>query len=518
MHIRDWAEKTPDTIAIRTLGAGDTLTFAELEAGSNRGAHLLRQLGLERGDAFAVWSGNSTRYLEIVFTMQRAGLYMVPIASKLTAPEAAYIVNDAKARVLIVDATLGAAAEDMSREAAQLCPDVEHFFAMRGSLPGLRSWEAETAKLPGTPIADQSTGLAMVYSSGTTGKPKGVHRALPEAAFDDPDFYTLFHKQQFDPQPGTAFLATAPLYHTGPLAFVVSELKLGASIVVCEKFDAEQVLAAIETYQVQRGQFVPTMFTRMLKLPDEIRGKYDVSSIQLALHSAAPCPIQVKRMMIEWWGPVLFEIYGGTENVGSTMIDSHEWLKKPGSVGRLMQGSVHVCAEDGSELAPSETGLIYFEGNASFKYLGDEDKTRDSRHPFNENWATFGDIGRVDEDGYLFLSDRRAFMIICGGVNIYPQEAENLLVMHPQVTDVAVFGVPDPDMGEQVKAVVQPADGTMAGPELEAELITYCRDHLASLKCPKSIDFEADLPRDPTGKMMKRQLRERYLKSAQAAN
>jgi acyl-CoA synthetase (AMP-forming)/AMP-acid ligase II len=291
---------------------------------------------------------------------------------------------------------------------------------------------------------------------------------------------------------------------------VMAEMRLGATVLVFEKFDAEAVLAAIEKHRVQRGQLVPTMFTRMLKLPPEVRARYDVSSLRLAIHSAAPCPIEVKQAMIDWWGPVLFEIYGGTENAGSTMIDSHEWLKKPGSVGRCMQGKLRICGEDGAELDPNETGVIYFEGGATFSYLNDPEKTRQARHPQHPDWATFGDIGRVDEDGYLFLSDRRSFMIICGGVNIYPQEAENVLALHPDVADVAVFGVPDPDMGEQVKAAVQPADWAKAGPKLEAELIAYCRARLASLKCPKSVDFERELPRDATGKMQKRQLRDRY--------
>jgi acyl-coenzyme A synthetase/AMP-(fatty) acid ligase len=371
--------------------------------------------------------------------------------------------------------------------------------------------------MPGTPIADQSGGATMIHSSGTTGKPKGVRQPLPTEPFDEENFYQKFHRAIFNTEPNSAFMVTAPLYHTGPLSMVMADLRMGGTALVFEKFDAEKVLEAIEKHQVRRAQFVPTMFTRMLKLPDEVRARYDVSSMKAAMHSAAPCPVEVKRAMIEWWGPVLYEIYGGTENAGSTLIDSHAWLAKPGSVGRMMQGKVHVCAEDGTELGAGETGLLYFEGGSDFSYLNDPDKTRDSRHPVHLHWATFGDIGRVDADGYIFLSDRRAFMIICGGVNIYPQEAENLLTLHPKVADVAVFGVPDPDMGEQVKAVVQPTEWAQAGPELEAELIAYCRGQLASLKCPRSIDFERELPRDPTGKMMKRELRERYWRKAPAA-
>jgi acyl-coenzyme A synthetase/AMP-(fatty) acid ligase len=510
MHISHWAERTPDAVAIRMAGSGETRTFVELEHGSNRAAHLLRELGLKRGDVFALWSSNNPQFMEIAWAMQRAGLVMTPIAAKLHASEAAYIINDSGARVVIVDASIGGAAQELAREARALCPTVETFFSIRGELPGLASWEAAAASMPATPIADQSCGRQMIYSSGTTGKPKGVRQPLPTEAFDADGGYEVFHRTMFKPEPGTVFAATAPLYHSGPLAMVMAEMRLGATVLIFEKFDAEAVLAAIQRHRVQRGQYVPTMFTRMLKLPPDVRARYDVSSVRLAIHSAAPCPIEVKQAMIDWWGPVLFEIYGGTENAGSTMIDSHEWLKKPGSVGRGMQGKVHICDENGAELGPNETGLIYFEGGSTFSYLNDPEKTRQARHPRHPDWATFGDIGRVDEDGYLFLSDRRAFMIICGGVNIYPQEAENVLALHPEVADVAVFGVPDPDMGEQVKAAVQPADWAKAGPSLEAELIAYCRTRLASLKCPKSIDFERELPRDAAGKMMKRQLRDRY--------
>jgi long-chain acyl-CoA synthetase len=517
MFIDHWARKTPDSTAILMAGSEEKVTFAELERASNQSAHLMRSLGLKRGDVFAVWSGNNPQYLELAFTMQRAGLYMCPVASKLTASEAAYIVCDSGARVLIIDAGIGAHAEELARKISRLCPKVERVFALRSDLPGAERWEQAAAALPGTPIADQSAGMTMIYSSGTTGQPKGVHRPLSDQAYDDEDPLQLMHRHVFATQPGTVFVATAPLYHTGPLHFVLAELRLGATVLVFEKFDAEKVLAGIERHKAMRGQFVPTMFTRMLKLPEEVRGRYDVSSIKLALHSAAPCPVEVKQAMIEWWGPVLFEIYGGTENAGSTMIDSQEWLKKPGSVGKSMLGTIHICGEDGHELPPGETGTIYFEGNAGFDYLNDQAKTRDSRHPVHANWATFGDIGHTDADGYLFLSDRRAFMIICGGVNIYPQEAENLLTMHPKVADVAVFGVPDPDMGEQVKAVVQPALGITAGPELEAELIAWCKVQLASLKCPRSIDFSDDLPRDPTGKMLKKQLRDCYWQYMPAA-
>jgi acyl-coenzyme A synthetase/AMP-(fatty) acid ligase len=514
MLIDHWARETPDRTAIEMAATGESVSFAELERAANRGAHLMRTLGMGRGGIFAIWSTNNPRYLEIACAMQRCGLYMSPVASKLTASEAAYIIDDSGARVLIVDGSIGAAAEELTRQVARLCPKVERVFAIRADLPDAPRWEDVVSTMPGTPIGDQSPGQTMIYSSGTTGKPKGVRRPLSDDPYGTVDALQVMHREVFGTKPGTVFVATAPLYHTGPLHFVLAELALGATVLVFEKFDAEQVLAGIERHRAARGQFVPTMFTRMLKLPEQVRGRYDISSMTLALHSAAPCPVAVKKAMIEWWGPILVEMYGGTENVGLTMIDSSEWLAKPGSVGKSATGVIHVCGEDGRELAPGETGVIYFEGNAGFDYLHDEAKTRDSRHQAHSDWATFGDIGHVDEDGYLFLSDRRAFMIISGGVNIYPQEAENLLTMHPKVADVAVFGVPDPDMGERVKAVVQPEAGVEPGPALEAELISWCKTQLASLKCPKSIDFEQALPRDPTGKMLKKQLRDRYWDTA----
>jgi acyl-CoA synthetase (AMP-forming)/AMP-acid ligase II len=510
MHIRDWAERTPDAPAIIMARSGERVTFAELEAASNRNAHQLRTLGLKRGDVFALWSSNNPGFLELAWAMQRSGLYMVPLPAKLTAPEAAYIINDSGARVTIVDAGIGAAAETFAAEHGALCPKVERVFSLRGPLPGLERWEEASAAMPATPIADESTGATLIYSSGTTGHPKGVFRPLSEAAFDGADGLELFHGHRFGVKPGDVFVNAQPLYHSGPSAMTMVEQRLGATALVFEKFDPELMLASIERHKAVRGQFVPTMFVRMLKLPQETRAGYDVSSLKAAIHSAGPCPIEAKHAMINWWGPILHEIYGGTENAGSTYIDSHEWLRKPGSVGRVMQGAAHVCNEDGDELPIGETGVIYFDGGANFTYLNDAEKSRNARNPKHPTWATFGDIGRLDEDGYLFLSDRRAFMIICGGVNIYPQEAENLLTMHPDVGDVAVFGVPDPDMGEQVKAVVAPADWSRAGSALEAELIAYCRDNLAHLKCPKSIDFEQALPRDEAGKLAKRQLRARY--------
>jgi len=489
-------------------GSGERVSYAALECAANQGAHFLRQCGLRRGDVFALWSGNNARYLEIAWAMRRCGLYMVCIPAKLNADEAAYMINDSGARLVVIDAGLRHA-EELAAGLAQRCPRVEHALSLRGALPGLDSWESTIARMPTALIADPSPGQPMMYSSGTTGTPKGIRQPLPEGPYDTPPGFAPLMSHRFKSRPGTGFVLSAPLYHSGPLAMALAEQSLGATVLLFERFDAEAMLRAIDHHRPERGQFVPTMFIRMLKLPQDVRSRYDVSSLQVAIHSAAPCPVATKRAMIDWWGPVLEEIYGGTENAGSTMISSAEWLRKPGSVGRPAGGDIHVCAEDGTELPPGATGVIYFDSGARFEYLNDAQKSAGARHPLHPGWASFGDIGHVDEDGYLFLSDRKAFMIICGGVNIYPQEAENLLLTHPAVADAAVFGIPDPDMGEQVRALVEPADWTAAGPALESELVAFCRAKLAGLKCPKSIGFES-LPRDDAGKLNKRALRDRY--------
>lgn len=505
-----WAKIQPDKPAVITVSDNRSITFAELEDQANRTAQLFRKLGLKRGDTVATLVGNSIEFLEINNGAQRSGLYLVPIASRLNADEAAYIINDSQSRVAIIDAGTKHGAE-LAADFANLCSKVEHVYAVRGDLPGLERWEQAIAAMPAEMIADPSIGVAMIYSSGTTGQPKGVKHPLPEQPYGAPNQHLSLMTDWYHMRTRMDFIISAPMYHSGANAFAMSTLALGGTVILFEKFDPEQMLQVIDRYKPHGGQFVPTMFTRMVKLPKEVRDKYDVSSLELALHSAAPCPVEVKRAMIEWWGPIFLDIYGGAESIGFCQIRSEEWLRKPGSVGRASHGVLHICDEEGNELPLGENGLIYFEHpEAQFEYLGDDEKTRSSYDPRGRGWRTYGDIGHVDEDGYLFLTDRRSFMIVAGGVNIYPQEAENVLTMHPKVTDVVVFGVPDPDMGEQVKAVVQPADWNAAGPELEAELIAYCKSKLATLKCPKSIDFQQQLPRDDNGKISKKALKDSY--------
>jgi long-chain acyl-CoA synthetase len=503
-----WASVQPDANAIVMAGSGETVSFAALEGAANQGAQLLRKLGLKRGDVFAIWSGNNARYLEIAWAMRCTGLYMVPIAAKLNAEEVAYILNESKACLVIVDAGLKHAEDFFARPT--LYPGIEHRFSLCSDVPDIQRWEAARAKMPAALIDDPSPGHTMSFSSGTTGKPKGIKYPLPEGTFDVAPAFAPLMAHRFKSRPGTTFILSAPLYHSGPLAMALGALSLGASILLFEKFDAEAMLKAIELHRPDSGQFVPTMFIRMLKLPEGVRKRYDVSSLKVAFHTAAPCPIDTKRAMIEWWGPVIDEMYGGTENAGSTFINSEEWLRKPGSVGKSAVGPIHICDDNGNELPTGSAGTVFFDSGARFQYLNDPEKTSGARHPQHPGWSTFGDIGHVDDEGYLFLSDRKAFMIISGGVNIYPQEAENLLLMHPAVADAAVFGVPDPDLGEQVKAVIEPIDWTSATSSLEAELIAFCKSKLSTLKCPKSIDFVEKLPRDDAGKLAKKALKDQY--------
>jgi acyl-CoA synthetase (AMP-forming)/AMP-acid ligase II len=376
-----------------------------------------------------------------------------------------------------------------------------------GVIDGYESWEAATAALPQSPIADEAEGAAMLYSSGTTGYPKGVKKPLPEEPFGAAPAVNVL-SALYGATADSVYLSPAPLYHAAPLNFSMSCLRQGTQVVVMEHFEPEAALRFIEQYRATHSQWVPTMFVRMLKLPEEVRAQYDLSSLRCAIHAAAPCPIPIKEDMIEWWGPVLYEYYAGTEGNGFVQLNSAEWLAHKGSVGRPLNCELHICDDDGNELPVGESGTIYFGGGGQFEYHNDPDKTAGSRHP--KGWTTLGDVGYVDEDGYLYLTDRKHFMIISGGVNIYPQEAENVLITHPAVMDVAVFGVPNEEFGEEVKAVVQPRDLSAAGPELAHELLTYCRERLSHIKCPRSVDFRAELPRHPTGKLYKRLLKDEY--------
>jgi acyl-CoA synthetase (AMP-forming)/AMP-acid ligase II len=503
MHPGTIAAAAPDKLAYVMAESGHKVTFGELEAASNQGAQLFRRLGLEAGDHIAIMLENHPRFLQICWAAQRAGLYYTAISWRLQLQEVEYIVNNCEARVFITSSER----RDIAQALVACTANVSQRYMLDAVIPGYDSWEAAVRAMPIVPIDDETEGQSMLYSSGTTGYPKGIKRPLSGARFGEldalPVMTTLYGADQ-----DSIYLSPAPLYHAAPLGFSMACLRSGIQVVVMEHFDAERALRCIEQYRVTHSQWVPTMFVRMLKLPQAVRDKYDVSSLECAIHAAAPCPIPVKEQMIDWWGPVLYEYYAGTEGNGFVQLNSQEWLAHRGSVGRALNCSVHICDDEGRELPTGEPGTIYFGGGGQFEYHKDPDKTAQSRHP--EGWSTLGDVGYLDEEGYLYLTDRKHFMIISGGVNIYPQETENVLITHPKVYDVAVFGVPNEDFGEEVKAVVQPVDMLAAGPELERELIEFCRAHLSHVKCPRSIDFDAQLPRHPTGKLYKRLLKDRY--------
>jgi acyl-CoA synthetase (AMP-forming)/AMP-acid ligase II len=498
------AAETPDKLAYRMAESGVGVTYRELDERSNRAAQLFRSLGLKRGDHIAICMENHEQFFAVCWGAQRAGLYYTTISSRLTAPEVEYIVDDCGAQVLIVSR----GRYEMAAVLQGACPKLVGRFGVDGAAPGVDSWDEACAAHPATPIADESEGAPMLYSSGTTGRPKGVKHALPEGPIGSPPPLIRGIMLLYGGTADSIYLSPAPLYHAAPLGFTMGMLRLGATVIVMEHFDAERALALIEKERVTHSQWVPTMFVRMLKLPEEVRARYDVSTLRYAIHAAAPCPVHVKEKMIEWWGPVIHEYYAGTEGNGFCVIDSAQWLEHKGSVGRPTNATVHVLDDEFKELPPGEVGTIYFESDAKYEYHNDPAKTASARSP--QGWTTLGDVGYVDDEGWLFLTDRKAFMIISGGVNIYPQETEDCLIEHAKVTDVAVIGVPNEDFGEEVKAVVQPANMTDAGPALEQELLAWCRERISAIKCPRSIDFEAELPRHPTGKLYKRLLRDRY--------
>ena len=506
-HPTHHARVTPDKIAYRMAGSGAALTFAELDARSNRGAQALRSLGVGPGDHIAILMENCLAFLEICWAAQRCGVIFTPISRYLTAEETAYIVGDCGAKVFLTSQAYAATGAELR---SVIGADVRCLMA-GGAAAGFEDWDALVASMPAAPVADECAGVSMLYSSGTTGHPKGIVRLQHKknAPIDTISSLLMTICQDLSAMgPDSIYLSPAPLYHSAPLGSAMVAAALGASTVVLEKFDAEAFLAAVQAHRVTHCQLVPTMFVRMLKLPEAMRARYNVTSLTAALHVAAPCPPDVKRAMIDWWGPILLEFYAGTEGNGVTAATTEEWLAHPGTVGRPLFGAVRILGEDGAELPPGEIGDVYFDADMTFAYHNDPAKTAQA---FNDQgWSTLGDVGWLDDDGYLHLTDRRAYTIISGGVNVYPQETEDLLVTHPAVADVAVFGVPNDDLGEEVKAVVEPIDFARAGAELEAELIAFCRARLSSIKTPKSVDFRRDLPRTPTGKLIKRHVKAEY--------
>lgn len=505
MQIREHAEANPDKPAVILYPSGTVVTFGEMEARANRLAHLFRQAGLREGDAVAIIMENNEHYHTVMWAARRSGLYYVPINTHLTAAEAAYIVDNSAAKAIVGSAALRPVLEGLAEHLPNGLPEL--LIVVDDDLQGWLRYPECVADQPDTPIDDEIEGDLLQYSSGTTGRPKGIKRELPHLPpAEAPGLMTMLVSFWMDPN--GVYLSPAPLYHTAPSVWSMTMQAAGIPVVVMEKFDAEGTLDAIQRHGVTHGQFVPVMFTRMLKLPEFVRNSYDVSTLQRVMHAAAPCPVEIKKQMIDWWGPIVDEYYASSEAIGSTLISAEEWLAHPGSVGKPMGGNLHILDEEGNELPPGQPGEIYFETGASFEYLNDAEKTAASRH--HTGWMTVGDIGYVDEDGYLYLTDRRHHMIISGGVNIYPQEAENMLVTHPRVMDAAVFGIPDEEMGQSVKGVIQLVDCTEASEEFAEELLAWLRDRLAHYKCPRTLSFEEQLPRTDTGKLYKQELIVKY--------
>ena len=507
MYPGTFARTTPDKPAIIRPATGTQVTYRELDERSTRLAHHLRDLGMRPGDTVAMVSANDLRCFELYWAAVRSGLYITAVNHHLTASEVNYILDDCDASVVFADAGCAPALAALDE-----VDGVHTRIAWGGEIPGFADYEDVLSASSSEPLTDQPRGQDFLYSSGTTGRPKGIKVPRPDGQVDEVlDPYTTAFAPMYGFGPDTVYLSPAPLYHAAPLRFCGTTNSTGGTVVIMDRFDPEQALSYIERFGVTHSQWVPTMFIRMLKLPKEIRESYDVSSMRVAIHAAAPCPAEVKAQMMQWWGPVIHEYYASTEAPGSTFIGPTEALAHPGSVGRPLVGEVHICDDTGRELPAGEIGTIYFaRDKRMFAYHKDDAKTESAYHPENPLWATTGDIGYLDDEGFLYLTDRKAFMIISGGVNIYPQEAENVLIGHPAVYDVGVIGVPDPEMGESVKACVQLADGYSPSDELADELITYVRSQIAAYKAPRSVDFLERLPRTPTGKLVKGDLRKIY--------
>lgn len=501
------AKSNPDKPAAILAGSGQVLTYGELDQRSSDLASALHRLGLRKGDGIAILADNALEVFAIYWAAMQSGLYVTPVNKNLAAEEVAYIVLDCDAKALFVSGALAG----LGRDVRSLLPTLKHAYAFGDAIEGYDSY-SELLSQGGIPLADRPRGADMMYSSGTTGRPKGIRSAMLPIQVDQPgDAVTGLLSHMFKVGPDDVYLQPAPIYHAAPLKWSGAIHSLGGTVVMMEKFDAVQALQAIEEHRVTIAQFVPTMFVRMLQLPEDVRGKYDHSSLRLAVHAAAPCPPEAKQSMIDWWGPVLFEYYGSTEQNGMTFVSSAEWMQKPGSVGKAVVGELHICDDAGNHTKPGEVGTVYFARDTMpFVYHKDEKKTDEARHPHHPTWTSVGDLGYVDEDGYLFLTDRKSFVIISGGVNIYPQEIENVLAMHDKIFDIAVIGVPDAEMGQSVKAVVQLKSGVEPSEELSQEIIEYVRARIARFKAPRSVDFVDELPRTPTGKLVKRELEKSY--------
>jgi long-chain acyl-CoA synthetase len=508
MYPGHWSRIFPHKAAVVNTATGVVTTYRELDDRSNQLAQLMWAKGLRPGDHVAIFMENHAAFFEVVWAALRSGLYLTTINRYLTTEEAGYILDNCEARVLVTSSHMADVAIGLPPHA----PRCTTYLMVDGTIDGFGSYEEAIAAYPARPLLEEPAGTFMLYSSGTTGRPKGILRPLPGTRIsDDAGPVGALQKLLWGFDEHAIYLSPAPLYHSAPLGFTTATQALGGTVIMLPRFDPVEALKAIERYRVTHSQWVPTMFTRFLKLPEHTRTQFDLSSHKVAIHAAAPCPKAVKQQMFDWWGPIIYEYYGGTELNGLTHVGPEEWLRHPGTVGKPILGTIHICDENGKELPNGKDGIVYFElPEMPFAYYKDTAKTKSAQHPEHPNWSALGDVGYVNDEGYLFLTDRATFMIISGGVNIYPQEIEDALIVHPKVADVAVVGVPNEEMGEEVRAVVQPAPGVEPDAALEAELLAFAREHLAHYKCPKQIDFESELPRLPTGKLYKRLIKDRY--------
>ena len=504
MHPYIHAAETPDKAAVIMARSGEVVTYRQLDDRSNQTARMLQTMGLQHGDTIALLMDTGPRFHEVAWAPHRSGLVYVAISTKLQEDEIAYIIEDSGAQVLIVDAALS----ELAQRLMPVTSGISRRLSVAGPIPGHEAYEPLRDAEPALPVPDETSGIDMLYSSGTTGRPKGIKARMEKSAIDAEHPILRMMRTVYGFAKDSVYLSPAPIYHGAPLRWTMGLMRAGATCVLMERFDPEECLALIEKHRITHAQFVPTMFVRMLKLPEEVRRQYDLSSLQYVFHGAAPCPVEIKQQMIDWVGPIIHEFYGASEAHGQTSLNSEEWLSHRGSVGKPVFGIIHVLDDDGNDVPTGESGTIWFESPSRFEYHNDPAKTAGSTNA--QCLQTVGDIGYVEAEGYLYLTDRKANLIISGGVNIYPQETEDLLLTHPKVMDAAAFGVPNPDFGEEVKAVVQLMDPDDAGPETEAELIGFCRERLSHIKCPRSIDFEQDFPRMPSGKLVKRRLRDRY--------
>jgi len=503
MHLTQLAREYGGKPAVIMAGSGAVLTYAELDRQSNKIAQLFRARGLRPGDHIAVLMENRPEFFPVVWAAQRSGLLYTPVNWHLAAAEAAYVVADCGARLLVSSSSL----EGLAAAAAS-APSLAGRLTVGAPVPGIESLADATELMPDTPIPDELEGYYMLYSSGTTGRPKGILPALTGQPFGTGLNIDHTMRDVFGFSPATVYLCPGPLYHGAPIGWSLGTIRNGGTAIVMERFDPAGALRLIERFRVTHGQFVPTMFVRMLKLPEPERAAFDLSSLELVVTAAAPISVQVKEQMIDWLGPIMTEFYAGSEGNGFCVIDSATWLSHKGSVGKPIVGQAHICSDDGAELPPGQTGTVWFSGTRRFSYHNDPDKTAGAYN--DKGWSTLGDMGHLDAEGYLYLADRRTDLILSGGVNIYPREIEDALALHPAVADIVVLGIPDEEMGQRVHAVVQPAVAGTGTPELARELIDFCRSRIAHYKAPTSVSFEDELPRTPSGKMLRRLLADCY--------